>query len=168
MNTQIDHTDAKSLRQALGHFATGVAVLGGVSDDGHPFGATINSFSAVSLDPPLILFSLKREAAILGCFVPGKPFSVSVLAEDQKQLSGHFCTPLADKWSSVVHERDRQGCPRLLNTLASFSGVIHSQSEGGDHIVVFGKIEELAFDQKRDPLLFFKGSYHGLPSTLSA
>ncbi len=160
--------DARSYRSALGHFATGVAVVSGLADDAAPCGVTINSFTSVSLDPRIILFSLIRGAPSLECFAQSRPFAISVLSEFQAGVSRHFATRASDKWRGVEQLLSPRGCPIVAGTLAAFGGVVESAREVGDHVVVFGLVEHVEVFRAGEPLLFFRGQYGGIRSTRPA
>ena len=113
-----DVVDQRHLRQALGRFATGVTVITTRTVDGKLEGLTANSFSAVSLDPPLVLWSLRQNAPSLKNFQNAGYFAVNVLAADQSHLSRHFATPAEDKFAATAHGSGLGGCPVLHDVLA--------------------------------------------------
>jgi flavin reductase (DIM6/NTAB) family NADH-FMN oxidoreductase RutF len=157
--TSIDLCE-RSFRHALGSFATGVTILSGR----HPgfdtaMGATLNSFGSVSLQPRLVLFSLRRQSACLPCFGIGQPFAISVLSARQSQLANHFAAPHADKWASVDSISWETGCPIVADAIAAFEGHVHSQCEAGDHVVIFGHVDRFDIDRSQDPLVFVRGAY---------
>lgn len=155
-------SDQRAFRNALGHFTTGVTVVSGLLPDRAPCGATVNSFSAVSLDPPLVLFSLRKDAACLSSFAVGAPFAVSVLASQHAHLSSHFATPRANKWDTIAYATWDSGCPIIDDALAAFEGQICSHYEAGDHVVVFGQVSRMAITPDVTPLVFFCGKYTAL------
>src|SRR5262245_38768660 len=105
--------DSRHLRNAFGRFATGVAIITTRSPDGKPEGVTANSFSAVSLDPPLVLWSLRRNAPSLPGFLGSDYFAVNVLAAEQAGLSKHFATPQHDKFAQISHSEGHGKCPLI-------------------------------------------------------
>src|SRR5215212_2105424 len=115
-----DVVDQRHLRQALGRFATGVTVITTRTLDGKLEGLTANSFAAVSLDPPLVLWSLKRHAPSLPNFLASGYFAVNVLARAQEELAHHFATPRRDKFAGVPQVPGLGGAPLLRDTLAAF------------------------------------------------
>ncbi len=151
-------TDTRPLRQALGRFATGVTVITTVSRSGKTEGLTCNSFAAVSLDPPLVLWSLRNDAASVQSFTDAEHFAVSVLASDQSAISNHFATRHEDKFGMIDHQRGHGDCPVIVNALASFECKIHSVHQGGDHLVFFGQVLRATY-RDGEPLLFAGGTY---------
>ena len=151
--------DSRDLRNCLGHFATGVTVVTCYTEDGHLHGATVNAFTAVSLDPPLVLVSVNRDSRMSG-FLEGTPFVVNVLHLDQRDLALHFAgRPCVD---DVPWENDAsRGAPRLLGCLASISCTPWRSYDGGDHVLFLGEVQE--FERTAGaPLLFHTGEFHGL------
>jgi flavin reductase (DIM6/NTAB) family NADH-FMN oxidoreductase RutF len=150
--------DQRHLRHALGRFATGVTVITTRTLGGKPEGLTANSFSAVSLDPPLVLWSLRQNAPSLSSFRDAGYFAVNVLAVDQCDLSRHFATPAPDKFSVIDHAAGLGGCPLLPNTLASFECSTEHQVIGGDHIIFIGRVHRATY-RDGEPLIFSAGQY---------
>lgn len=151
--------DARQLRNALGTFATGVAIVTTVAEDGEPLGLTVNSFSSVSLDPPLVLFCLARRAYSYPHFAQCAAFAVNILAADQRELSGRFASPSTDKWRGVSFDVSENGCPVFSDALAVFQCSTRVVHEAGDHIIVVGRVEAFLTDRVHDPLLFYRGRY---------
>ena len=151
--------DVRSLRNALGRFATGVTVVTTRTPEGKLEGLTANSFTAVSLDPPLVLWSLRKAAPSLQSFLDAKCFAVNVLANSQSHLSKHFSTPVASKFEQQEYEEGLDGCPLLRrDTLAIFECRTHQIVEAGDHTVFIGKVV-LAHYRDGEPLVFAAGQY---------
>ena len=150
--------DPRALRHALGRFATGVTVITTRCPSGKLVGLTANSFSSVSLDPPMVLWSLRRNAGSLQSFCDSRHFAVNVLAAEQEGLSNHFAKPSADKFAEIAHEIGIGGCPVLPGTLATFECRLETEVEGGDHIIFLGRVLRASY---RDgvPLIFAAGSY---------
>ena len=151
--------DYQAFRTALGCFATGITVVTAVGPSGELLGITANSFNSVSLEPPLVLFSLHRAAYSLGAFSDGGYFAVNVLREDQRDLSARFAQALVDKWGGVAYERWDTGCPILLGCLANFECRTRSLYDGGDHVIFLGEVLRLRCDPTGRPLLYFLGAY---------
>ncbi len=154
----------RQLRRALGCFATGIAVITTRAPDGKVEGLTANSFSSVSLDPPLVLWSLQSRAASLDSFTRSGWFAVNVLAAPQHHLSRHFATPSVDKFAGLGWAPGLGGCPLLADTLACFECSVHSTVPAGDHLIFIGRVRRVGF---RDgvPLLYSGGGY-GMPIPL--
>jgi flavin reductase (DIM6/NTAB) family NADH-FMN oxidoreductase RutF len=157
--------DSRAFRAACGSFATGVAVITARSPQGELVGFTANSFTSVSLDPPMVLFSLGREANCLLSFEEAGHFTINILAEGQRVLSQRFADPAGDKWQGVAFERWTTGAPILTDTLASLECRTEAVLDGGDHRVFFGRVVRLASREGR-PLIFLRGAYHGLGASL--
>lgn len=156
---QLDPVD---FRKGLGCFATGVTIVTTLGRQGEPIGITVNSFNSVSLDPPLVLFSLGRHAYSLSVFLATDHFAVNLLRADQVDLSQRFARSSADKWSGLNYETWESGCPILPDALASFECHVHATHMGGDHVIFVGEVTRMACDLEDDPLLFFRGRYRGL------
>jgi flavin reductase (DIM6/NTAB) family NADH-FMN oxidoreductase RutF len=150
--------DPREFRSALGAFATGVTVVTCMSQDGTPVGLTANSFNSVSLDPPLILFSLDRKSYSFAHFRAASHFAVNILADTQQEISRHFARPSEDKWRDVSFDVSGVGCPAFKDALAVFECSTHTIHDGGDHIIIVGKV--VGFSHKAgDPLLYYRGKY---------
>ena len=151
--------DARSFRQALGCFATGITVVTSVGLDGEYLGFTANSFNSVSLDPPLVLFSLDRGAYSLKAFEAAGVFAINILREDQEAVSIAFARALSNKWEGVRTEIWQTGSPILVDALASFDCETTSMHDGGDHVIFVGRVLRLRAGVDGRPLLYFRGTY---------
>jgi 3-hydroxy-9,10-secoandrosta-1,3,5(10)-triene-9,17-dione monooxygenase reductase component len=153
-----DTIDPRQLRQALGNFATGVTIVTTKNKDDQYVGVTANSFSSVSMDPPLVLWSLDKGARSLTDYQDSGFFTINVLAADQMALSNKFARAGEDKFSGVAFNEGKGGTPVLEGTIANFQCKTVHQYEGGDHIIFVGEV--LSFDKSDgNGLLFHKGSY---------
>lgn len=154
-----DTLDPHAFRRALGNFATGITIVTAQNPAGERIGLTVNSFNSVSLDPPLILWSLdKRSADSLEVIRQAGHFAVNVLAADQLDLSNHFARPQDDKFALVQYTEGAGGSPLLDNCAARFHCALHEFVEAGDHWILIGRV--LAFDDLgRAPLLYHQGAY---------
>lgn len=152
--------DPRELRHALGRFATGVCVVTTRTDTGQLAGLTVNSFSSVSLDPPLVAWCLGCKAPSMPAFAQATHFAVHVLAQDQHALALHFARPAEDKFASVrdAFEPGIAGVPVLRETLARFECRKASMVDGGDHVIFIGRVERFAYAD-RPPLLFHSGRF---------
>jgi flavin reductase len=155
---------AKLLRLTFGTFATGVTVVtvGGA----RPHGMTANSFTSVSLDPPLVLVCVERKAIMHRCLTAGF-FGVSVLAADQEPLARHFANPLRPAGQAQFDGIDCRpgrvtGVPLISGTLARFECELWSTSDGGDHTIFVGKVLSLDRPTDQEALLFYRGRFHRL------
>ena len=161
--TYLGGSEPRVLRDVLGCFGTGVTVLTTFDERGDPVGLTANSFTSVSLDPPLILFSLARNSASLQNFVKTGRFAVNVLHIGQQPLAGRFANRGAPRFEGVSWSvRADQGAPILDGALASFDCVTSAVHEGGDHLIFIGQVKSAWFEPHRDPLLYFRGRYRRL------
>ena len=154
--------DSREFRNALGNFATGVTIVTARSRTGEPLGLTANSFNSVSLDPPLVLFSLDRKATHYADFMAASYFGVNILAEEQQALSRVFSTQGIDRWEGLTYEKWETGSPILPGTLASFDCVTEARHEGGDHVILVGRVLKLGFAAEGTPLLYYRGKYDQL------
>jgi flavin reductase (DIM6/NTAB) family NADH-FMN oxidoreductase RutF len=154
--------DPREFRSHLGCFATGVTIITALGGRGQMLGVTANSFNSVSLDPPLVLFSLDRRAYSLWDFLSTGHFAVNILAEDQHELSNRFARTMSDKWSGVEWQTWDHGCPILAHCHANFECSIAYTYAGGDHVIFVGRVERMAYDDARRPLLYYRGAYHRL------
>jgi flavin reductase (DIM6/NTAB) family NADH-FMN oxidoreductase RutF len=152
--------DPRDFRSALGCFATGVCLVTTLGPEGKPEGLTINSFSSVSLDPPMVLWSLARTAASAPVFRDAEYFAVNILAKEDAALSTHFSKSAENKFSAFA-DRFSPGlgrCPVLLGAVATFECHSRHRYYGGDHIIVIGNVERYVWNQAA-PLLFHRGQY---------
>ena len=153
-----DRFDRRDFRKALGQFTTGVTVITTRGIDGRRVGMTANSFSSVSLDPPLVLWSLARQAPSVGDFTGASHFAINVLAAHQHHLSRQFSTPQADKFGGVDCCEGTAGVPLLNGVIARFVCRNVKQYDGGDHLIFIGEVERYdRFDG--EPLVFHSGYY---------
>jgi flavin reductase (DIM6/NTAB) family NADH-FMN oxidoreductase RutF len=150
--------DPLLLRVALGQYATGVAVVTTTDGDGRAVGLTVNSFASVSLDPPLVLWSLGLHSACLAAFRACSHFAINVLNAEQADLSNRFATPTGDKFAGLAWSPGLGGAPLLEGCCARFECRNEAGHAGGDHIIFIGRVER--FDrQERPPLVFHGGRY---------
>ena len=159
MNNQpVTNFDARTFRRALGNFATGITIITAQNEAGETVGVTANSFNSVSIDPPLILWSIDKRARSYEVFNTASHFAVNVLAADQIELSNHFARQQEDKFADIVWESGEGGAPLLENCAARFQCKSYRQVDGGDHWIMIGEVVTLD-DFGRAPLCFHQGSY---------
>jgi flavin reductase (DIM6/NTAB) family NADH-FMN oxidoreductase RutF len=151
--------DSRRFRDALGCFATGITVVTARAADGAPLGVTVNSFNSVSLDPPLVLFSLDRSAARFAEFSAAGHFAVNVLRDDQQDLSHRFASRGNDAWEGLDVETGESGCPLLPGVLAVFECELETTYDGGDHVIFIGRVRHIDHLAAGTPLLYFRGGY---------
>ncbi|TCT06167.1 flavin reductase family protein [Aquabacter spiritensis] len=154
--------DPRAFRQALGRFATGVAIVTAGTPDGTVVGMTMSSFNSVSLDPPLVLFSVARTAHSLPAMRAATGFGINILAQDQQHLSNRFARALADKWQEVEHRRGGNDAPLLDGAIAHFECAPYARHDGGDHEIFLARVLRFSTAQEGEPLIFFGGRYHAL------
>lgn len=153
--------DAKQFRQALGAFTTGVTIVTTRGPDGLDYGLTANSFNSVSIDPPMVLWSINKDSSSAHAFTEGSHFAVHILATDQEPLSNRFAKSGSDKFAGLDLQRGPSEVPLLDGCSARFQCKTTYQYEGGDHIILVGEV--LAFDRfDASPLVFHGGGYRRL------
>ena len=149
------------LRETLSHFATGVAVITATDAEGQPFGMTVNSFNAVSLDPPLVLWSLALKAWSLPKWRAAEGFAVNILAEDQAPVCRLFASREEDRFARIDWHRGLLGLPLIDGAVASLQCRFWQRYPGGDHEIMLGEV--LACRQSsRRPLVYCQGRIGGL------
>jgi len=152
-----------SLRDAFSSFATGVAVVSANTPMG-PIGNTVSSFNTVSMEPPLVLFSLKRAARSFEAWQTADAFAVNVLTSEQADLSRRFAQQRLDKWEGVATRAGHYVCaPIIEGSLAVFECMVWARYDGGDHLIIVGQVQ--GWDRRpgrAGPLLFFGSDYHAV------
>ncbi len=163
MNQSYQHLlDLRRLRDALGDFATGVTVVTTRGSDGTPTGVTINSFASVSLEPPLVLWSLGLQSPSLAAFESCSHYAVNVLAADQIEFAQRFSQTQSDRFAGIDLEVGAGGTPILPGCCARFECRNEMRYPGGDHVILVGYVESFHRDEK-PPLIFHGGRYRILP-----
>lgn len=152
--------DSRDLRSALGCFPTGVCLVTTLGPQGRPEGMTINSFSSVSLDPPMVLWSLARGATSASVFRDAEYFAINVLAAEDQELSSHFARSAPDKFAAHAARfvPGLGGAPLLQGAAAVFQCHTRHRNYGGDHIILIGVVERYTYNSAA-PLLFHRGKY---------
>ncbi|MPZ38284.1 MAG: flavin reductase [Rhizobiales bacterium] len=153
--------DPLAFRQALGQFAAGVAVITANADT-QAIGMTVSSFNSVSLEPPLILFSIDRKARSLNGLLSARGFAVNILSRAQESLSTRFAQSRTDKWNAVRYTLGHSETPLLCGALAHFECTPYANYDGGDHVIVVGRVIRFALNAAGEPLVFFRSRYHSL------
>ena len=157
-------SDARTLRDAMGCFATGVTIVTAHAPDGHPIGLTANSFSSVSLDPPLLLVCIANNAGSAEALRAAESFAVNVLQIGQQPVSNLFAGKGEDRFAGTRWEVGEYGAPILPSSLGIFECKRHALHEAGDHFLLVGKVEKASFEPRRDPLLYFRANTGGCTS----
>jgi flavin reductase (DIM6/NTAB) family NADH-FMN oxidoreductase RutF len=151
-------SDPRSLRRALANFVTGVTVVTTTEDGGRPRGFTANSFTSVSLSPPLVLVCIADTAASRAAFDRCAAFAINVLGEAQRPVSDIFASKAADKFARVSWHPGRMGAPLIAGCLARFECGVHDRRQAGDHLVLIGEVASFDAAAGR-PLLYGQGGY---------
>ena len=150
--------DGRALRDAFGSFATGVTIVTTAGPGGVDIGLTANSFSSVSLDPPMVLWSLARTSLNMDAFRNSGHFAVHILSADQEALSGRFASKGIDRFEGLALDRGPDGIPMLKECMARFACKLAYQYEGGDHVIFVGEIVDFSHSARK-PLVFHGGRY---------
>lgn len=150
--------DSGEFRRALGSFLTGVTIVTTIGPEGEPRGFTANSFTSVSLDPPLVLVCIAHKASGHPVFATSKSFAINVLNEGQKAASGVFASKAADKFASVAWRPGRTGSPVLDGSVASFDCDMERLVEAGDHSILIGRVRDFEHNSSQ-PLGYCRGAY---------
>ncbi len=151
--------DEASFRTVLGHFATGVTIITAMSDDNEPIGVSANSFTSVSLSPPLVLFCASKDSTTWPKIEAAGKFTVNILNEHQEDVCRVFATRGADRFSRIGWRPSANGSPVLHDSLAYVDCTIEEQHEAGDHLIVVGSVQELGILDDSGPLIFYRGGY---------
>ena len=149
---------ARKFRDVLGQYASGVTVVTSLQGE-TPVGMTCQSFTSVSLDPPLVAFLPMKTSRAFAAIRLSRRFCVNFLAADQTELSNSFASLAEDKFDGVAWHPTASGMPRLEGTVGWVDCVVHGVHEAGDHYLVIGRVEELDQGEASDPLLFHQGMY---------
>ncbi|MET1115959.1 MAG: flavin reductase [Comamonas sp.] len=159
--------EPKLFRQLLGCFPTGVAVITTTDTDGRPVGLTCNSFSSVSLEPPLVLFSLRKASSLVSVFSESQAFAINILSQRQDALSGRFASSkIVDKFEGVAWRSGPLGTPIIDDCLASFECSVHARHDAGDHYIFIGEVKHMNEGCADHALVFYKGAYMMLAESL--
>ena len=150
----------RDFRDALGRFATGVAVVTALAPDGAKIGLTISSFNSASLTPPLVLWSLMKTASSMPVFDQVSHYAVNVLGATQKALALQFSRRGIDRWAGVDYTIGTGGVPLLDGAIATFECRNRSRYEEGDHVILVGEVEHCAWRAGIPPLLYHGGNFY--------
>jgi flavin reductase (DIM6/NTAB) family NADH-FMN oxidoreductase RutF/pimeloyl-ACP methyl ester carboxylesterase len=155
-------SDARTLRDAMGCFATGITIVTGTDASGAPVGLTANSFTSVSLDPPLLLVCIANSAGSGAVLREATHFGVNVLQIGQQPASNRFAGRGEDRFAATPWSPGETGVPLLDGALGSFECRRYAVHDGGDHFILVGEVVRAQFEPRRDPLLYFRGKYRRL------
>lgn len=153
--------DGRKFRDALGRFATGVCVITTI-DSQKPVGMTVNSFASVSLDPPLVLWSLQNNSDMYEVFASAKHFAINILSKEQQGHSNAYAKK-GDHLLQADHYRiGKYGSPIIRDALTTLECKLEVCHDGGDHLIVIGRVRDMHTRPTGEPLLFFSGGYREL------
>jgi flavin reductase (DIM6/NTAB) family NADH-FMN oxidoreductase RutF len=158
----------RSFRDALGQFATGVTVVTSVGLDGSPIGLTISSFNSVSLDPPLILWSLSLNSPNLEAFRKARYYAINVLSAEQTDVSYRFASRVENRFAGISQRTGLGGAPLIEGCSAWFECEAEAQYPGGDHLILVGRVVRFAQGTSESPLIFHNARYRRLESPAAA
>jgi flavin reductase (DIM6/NTAB) family NADH-FMN oxidoreductase RutF len=159
--------DARDLRKAFGRFATGITVVTTKLPDGQRIGLTANSFTSVSMSPPLVSWNYRREALGFAAFVQAQHFAIHVLGQHQLHLSPQFASSAPDRFRGVELETGMGDVPLIKNCAATFECRQWSTVEAGDHVILLGEVLRYTHSDA-PPLVFHAGAYMQLPQVRCA
>ena len=151
---------SQQFRQALGQFATGVTIVTARAPDGEPVGLTVSSFNSVSLNPPLVLWSLNKASAQLAALSQASHYAIHVLGAGQQALAERFAGPRELRWTGVAHQGGTGGTPLLDGCMAVFECRNRSRHDEGDHLIFVGEVERCVSQPSAAPLLYHGGRFH--------
>jgi len=154
--------EARELRDALGRFATGVCLITVVTETGQALALTANSFSSVSLDPPLVLWSLQNSSDVYEIYASAEEFAINVLALEQQDLSNLYARKGEHLLDPAHYSLGGNGAPIVRDALVTFECGQHATHEGGDHLIIVGEVRAIQGRKEGVPLLFFGGAYREL------
>lgn len=154
--------DGRELRNALGRFATGVCIISTVSKSGEALGLTANSFASVSLDPPLVLWSLQNNSDVYSLFSAPRYYAINVLAREHQDHSNQYARKGDHLLDPDHFTPGKYGAPLIRDALVSFECEVHASHESGDHLIIVGRVLDMQARSDGEPLLFHSGSYRHL------
>ena len=157
----MEEVDPDRFRTVLGHFATGVTVVTGGGEEG-PSGVAANSFTSVSLDPPLVLVCMAHSSRTWPLIRETGAFAVNFLGDDQEEVGRRFGARGTERFSGMAWDAGTTGSPVLQESLAFVDCRIEAEYEAGDHVIVVGRVVDLGVVREGRPLIFWRGGYRGL------
>lgn len=151
--------DSRELRNALGRFATGVCLITVADEQGNALAMTANSFSSVSLDPPLVLWNLQSNSEVYEAFATPQYFAINILSLEQQEHSNRYAKKGDHLLAPEHFTPGRFGAPIVTDALVNFECELDATHDGGDHLIIVGRVLDLHQSQEGDPLLFYSGGY---------
>jgi flavin reductase (DIM6/NTAB) family NADH-FMN oxidoreductase RutF len=162
--TAIDRPNGRALRSILGSFATGVAVVTTRDSAGQPMGVTANSFTSVSMVPPLISWCLRSDSYSLPAFRHSRRFAINILGSAHGELCRRFAFSGPDKWGDLVPKLGVEDCPLIGEAIATLECELVAEHEAGDHTILIGRVDRAIANEEAPPLVFFRGRFYDLRS----
>lgn len=156
--------DTREFRTALGDYATGVTIITALDATGQAIGLTANSFTSVSLDPPLVLWSIDNDSPLFDGFIQAEHYAVHVLRQDQQELAERFSDDDAARFAELTHESGIAGLPLLENYSTLLQCEVKSRHTEGDHVIIVGRVIGMS-NESAAPLLYHRGRYKGFPDS---
>jgi flavin reductase (DIM6/NTAB) family NADH-FMN oxidoreductase RutF len=154
---------SRDFRDVMGGFATGITVASCLDENGTPVGLTVNSFTSVSLNPPLVSICIDRGITSFPAFMASDHIAVSILSADQRDISMRFSDPRAKRWAAIDHNLGGIGnCPIIKDPLGWVEAKIVNRYDGGDHVIILAEVLDLYLNPDKDPLLYFRSNYRTL------
>jgi flavin reductase (DIM6/NTAB) family NADH-FMN oxidoreductase RutF len=154
--------DGRELRNALGRFATGVTIITAMGEGERAMGMTANSFTSVSLDPPLVLWSLQNTSDVYDVFAGPQYFNINVLSTEQQAQSNLYAKKARHELQPADFRPGKYGAPVIRNALVTFECELETTYPGGDHLIIVGRVREMHNKPSGEPLLFYSGRYREL------
>ncbi|MFV0277864.1 MAG: flavin reductase family protein, partial [Parahaliea sp.] len=151
--------EGRELRNALGRFATGVCLITTTTQERLPIGMTANSFAAVSLDPPLVLWSLQNGSDVYREYAAARSFSINVLSREQTALASQSARKGGHALQQEHFRLGKYGAPMIRNALVTFECELDATHSGGDHLIIVGRVKHMSHRPTGKPLLFYSGGY---------
>lgn len=158
----VNVSDSRALRSILGSFATGVTIATTVDSALDPVGVTANSFSSVSMEPPLVSWCLKGNSYSLPAFRHSQSFAINVLGAADVELCRRFAQSHAHKWRDIIYKEGFNGCPLLAQAIATIECKLVAEHEAGDHVILIGQVERANAADAAQPLVFYRGRFYDL------
>ena len=154
--------DGREFRDALGRFATGVCLITTTTEDGRALALTANSFASVSLDPPLVLWSLQNNSDVYAAYATPQHYAINILSDQQQALSGRYARKGDHELDPSHYTPGDDGAPLINGALAAFECDLHQTHEGGDHLIIVGRVTRMHSGEAGAPLVFYSGGYREL------
>ena len=150
--------DIRLFRDTLGQFCTGVVAITSIDNNGFKIGITVNSFSSLSLSPPLILWSLSEKSESFQNFLYGDRFIVNILAREQETIASKFSISGKNKFNGIETKPSESKVPIISGCMAYLECEVYNRVTGGDHDIIVGEVKKFS-SRKKSPLIFFNGKY---------